>query len=116
MPPARPPPGLGNAPIGVDRGDHAVLYVPLPEPYRYAWRSPGLEQRAGEYRHAGANLAANVFELMRSGEFRERTARSPYPRLRTLLTALDGTATVADRGRYRFTDPAGRELRLADVP
>lgn len=111
------PGGLGTAPIGVDRTDHFVLYVPLPAPYRNAWQSPALAQRADEYQEAGANLAANVFDIMRGEGFRDRTAHSPYPRLRALLTALDGTTTVADRRGYRFADPAtGRELRLADIP
>lgn len=111
------PGGLGTEPIGVDRTDHFVLYVPLPAPYRNAWQSPVIAQRAEEYREAGANLAANVFDIMRGEGFRDRTAQSPYPRLRALLTALDGMTTVADLGGYRFADPAtGRELRLADIP
>jgi hypothetical protein len=111
------PSGLGTEPIGVDRTDHFVLYVPLPAPYRDAWQSsPVLAQRAGEYREAGANLAANAFDIMRAEGFRDRTAQSPYPRLRTLLAALDGMTTIADRRGYRFADPGtGRELRLADV-
>jgi hypothetical protein len=117
MGPLPVPGGLGTAPIGVDRTDHFVLYVPLPAPYHDAWQSPVLTQRADEYREAGANLAANVFDIMRREGFRDRTAHSPYPRLRALLTALDGTTTVADRRGYRFVDPAtGRELRLADIP
>lgn len=111
------PGGLGTVPIGVDRTDHFVLYVPLPAPDRDAWHHPVLEQRAQEYREVGANLAANAFDVMRTEGFRDRTAQSPYPRLRTLLSALDGTTAVADGRGYRFADPAtGRELRLADIP
>jgi hypothetical protein len=111
------PGGLGTAPFGIDRTDHFVLYVPLPAPYRDAWQSPVLAQRADGYREAGANLAANVFDIMRGEGFRDRIVRSPYLRLRALLTALDGTTTVADAHGYRFADPAtGRELRLADIP
>jgi hypothetical protein len=111
------PGGLGTRPIGVDRTDHFVLYLPLPAPYRDAWQSPILDQREDEYREAGANLAANVFDIMRGEGFRDRTARSPYPRLRALLTALDGMTAVADQRGYRFSDPrTGRELRLADIP
>jgi hypothetical protein len=117
MGPLPVPGGLGTAPIGVDRTDHFVLYVPLPAPHRNAWQSPALAQRADEYRQAGANLAANVFDIMRGEGFRDRTAHSPYPRLRVLLTALDGMTTVADPHGYRFADRAtGRELRLADIP
>jgi hypothetical protein len=109
--------GLGTKPFGVDRTDHFVLYVPLPAPYRDSWQSPVLDQRADDYREAGANLAANAFDIMRGEGFRDRTAQSPYPRLRALLAALDGTTAVADRRGYRFADAgSGRELRLADIP
>jgi hypothetical protein len=111
------PAGLGTVPVSIDRTDHFVLYVPLPAPHRDAWHHPALDQRAGEYRKAGANLAANAFDIMRAEGFRDRTAQSPYPRLRALLTALDGTTAIADEHGYRFADPAtGRELRLADIP
>ena len=112
------PGGLGTAPFPVDRTDHFVVYVPLPAPYRDAWRaSPVLEQRDREFREVGANLAANVFDLMRSELCRDRTAQSPYPRIRVLLTALDGMATVVDGGEYRFAEPGtGRKIRLADIP
>jgi hypothetical protein len=111
------PGGLGTRPFSVDRIDHGVLYVPLPTPYRDAWRSPLIAQRAHKYQEAGANLAANVFDIMRGEGFRDRTAQSPYPRLRALLTALEGMTPIADRGGYRFADPAtGRELRLAGIP
>jgi len=110
------PGGLGTEPICVDRADHAVLYVPLPAPGRDAWRSPVIDRRAGEYRAAGANLAAHVVDLMRMPAFRDQAARSPYPRLRRLLDALEGMTALVDRCGYRFADPAtGRELRLADI-
>lgn len=101
----------------IPRGDHTVTYLPFPEPERYAWQDPRIDAHAAEYREAGANLAANAFDIMRSAGFRDRTAESPYPRLRTLLAALDGMTTVADSHGYRFADPAtGTELRLADIP
>ncbi len=92
--------GLGTEPMRVDRADHLVLYVPLPAPYRNAWQSPVIAQRADESREAGANLAANVFDIMRGEGLRDRTAQSPYPRLRALLTALEGMTTVADPDGY----------------
>jgi hypothetical protein len=93
------------------------MYIPLPAPYRDAWKTPVLAQRDGQYREAGANLAANVFDFLRVEDFRDRITQSPYPRLRTLLTALDGMTAVADRRGYRFADPGtGREFRLADIP
>jgi hypothetical protein len=111
------PGGLGTKPISVDRTDHFVVYFPLSASYRDAWQSPVVAQRADEYREAGANLADNVFDVMRGEGFRDRTARSPYPRLQALLAALDGMTSVADSRGYRFADPAtGRELRLADIP
>jgi hypothetical protein len=117
MGPLPVPGGLGTTPIGVDRTDHFVLYVPLPAPWRDAWKTPVLDRLAPEYREAGANLAANTFDIMRTEAFRDRTAQSPYPRLRTLLSALDGMTAVADEHGYRFADPrTGRELRLADIP
>jgi hypothetical protein len=110
------PGGLGKAPFAVDRISHSVLYVPLSAPDRDAWRSPVIAQGAEEYREAGANLAANVFDIMRGEGFRDRTAHSPYLRIRDLLRALDGTTSVADSRGYRFADPVtGRELRLADI-
>jgi len=111
------PGGLGTTPIAVDRTDHFLMYIPLPAPYRDAWKTPVLAQRDGQYREAGANLAANVFDFLRVEDFRDRITQSPYPRLRTLLTALDGMTAVADRRGYRFADPGtGREFRLADIP
>jgi hypothetical protein len=108
--------GLGDQPFGIDRGDHMVVYLPVAAQLRQAWRGPAVTARSADYQKAGANLAANVFDMLRLDDFRERTAQSPYPRLRTLLTALDGTESVADGHGYRFVDPAtGREIRLADV-
>jgi hypothetical protein len=118
MAPLPAPGGLGIEAFAVHRGDHLVVYVPLPPPYCDAWQSsPVLVQRADEYREVASNLAAKVFDIMRSEAFRERIAQSPYPRLRTLLTALDGMPFVADSDACRFADPGtGREYRLADIP
>ena len=69
------------------------------------------------YRKAGANLAANVFAMLRLDDFRARTAESPYPRLRNLLAALKDAEIVADGRGFRFADPVtGKEIWLADVP
>ena len=55
--------------------------------------------------------------LLRMDVLRARTAQSPYPRLRTLLAALDGTEPVVYSDSIRFRDPvSGNELRLADIP
>lgn len=109
--------GLGNQPFAVDRVDQMVVYLPVPEHQRQAWRNPVTDSRVADYRTAGANLAANVFAMLRLENFRSRAARSPYPRLRKLLSALDGTEIVADSQGFRFAGPeTGTEMRLADVP
>lgn len=111
------PGGLGSGPFGIDRGDHQVVYAPLPASQREAWRNPAVTSRAAGYQRAGANLAANVLALLQTDLLRARTVQSPYPRLRTLLAALDGTEPVADSDGFRFRDPvSGTELRLADIP
>ena len=54
--------------------------------------------------------------MMRSELFRDRTAQSPYPRIRALLAALDGMTSVVDGGEYLFAEPGtGRKVRLADI-
>ncbi len=73
--------------------------------------------RPADYRTAGANLAANVIATLLVPDILGRARQAPYPRLRELLTALDGMKAVADRRGFRFADPAtGKETWLADVP
>jgi hypothetical protein len=109
--------GLGDQSFDVHRGDHVVTYLPVPEHQRQNWRSPAISARTDDYSKAGANLAANVFAMMRLEGLRDKMEQSPYPRLRRLLTALDGAQPVADSHGFRFADPAtGTELRLSDVP
>jgi hypothetical protein len=111
------PGGLGSAPFGIERGDHQVIYAPVPGSQREAWRNPGTAAHTADYQRAGANLAAHVLALLRTDLLRARTAQSPYPRLRTLLAALDGTEPVAGSDGIRFRDlVSGSELRLADIP
>ena len=108
---------LGEEPFAVMRDEYTVVYRAYPEPDRYAWRSPQVDAHAAEFRQAGATLAANVFDLLRLPEYRERVEQSPYPRLRALLAALGGSDRVIEGGRYCFADPAtGAKLSLADVP
>jgi hypothetical protein len=95
-----------------------VRYHPVPEDLREAWRNAKITANENAYRWAGANLAANVFDMLRSEFFREATLASPYPRLHRLVQALGEAKTIADRqGGYRFR-PAGvtGEARLADIP
>ncbi|MFB4317565.1 hypothetical protein [Actinomadura sp. 21ATH] len=94
-----------------------MTYRPLPADQRKAGRSPILDAFQDDFRAAAANLAANVFDIMRLDELRAKTAASPYPRLRRLLDALGDAESIADGNGYRFRDPrTGRELRLADIP
>lgn len=107
---------FGSDVFGLDRGDHVVVYLPLPEPERSAWRSPNVVMHEAKHRAAGAELAARAFDIMRRHN-REKLALSPYPRLHVLLKALDGTEGDTRNGRYCFVDPgSGAELDLADVP
>ncbi|MEV0589409.1 hypothetical protein [Nonomuraea sp. NPDC050310] len=109
---------LGPAAMEVARSDHRVRYHSVPEDLREAWRNAKITANESAYRWAGANLAANVFDMLRSEFFREATLASPYPRLHRLVQALGEAKTIADRqGGYRFR-PAGvtGEVRLADIP
>ena len=109
--------GTGDDPFGVVRDGHAISYQPFPEPARHAWRNPRIEEHLTDYRLTGANLAANVFDILRQAPYRDRIAQSPHPRLRTLLASLDGFPSVVDDGKYKFSDAVtGTRLSLADVP
>ena len=108
--------GLGERPFGIARHGYVVVYEPLPQELRQAWRSPVISTRTADYRKAGANLAANVVAILLIPEMLARARQAPYPRLRTLLAALEGTKLVADHRGFRFADPAGKEIWLADVP
>ena len=75
-----------------------------------------IDARIAEFRHAGADLAGNVFDLMRMPAYRDRIRQSPYPRRRHLLTELEGSKTLIEDGRYTFADPVtGARRTLADV-
>jgi hypothetical protein len=109
--------GMGEAALVVPRGEHVVTYRPVPAHQRDAWKSPVVAAHDAGYRTAGANLAANVFDLLRSEFYRDGTAASPYPRLRRLLAELEHAESIADGQGYRFVHPrTGAEVRLADIP
>jgi hypothetical protein len=112
------PDGLGEAPVGLPRGDHhMVVYGQLPAHRREAWRDPRLEAGDADYRRAGENLAANTLAMLQIEDMRPRAVQALYPRLQALLDALHGMEPVADNRGFRFADPAtGREIRLRDVP
>jgi hypothetical protein len=75
-----------------------------------------VEARSADYRKAGANLAANTLAMLQIEDMHRKAEQSPYPRLRALLAALDGTKSVADRHGFRFADPVtGKEIWLSDI-
>jgi hypothetical protein len=108
---------LGEDVFAVVRKEYTIGYWPLREPERYAWRGPVVEAHLDDFRAAGGELAANTFDMLRMPHVRDRIAQSPYPRLRALLSALDGWPSVVEDGRYLFADPAtGQPRSLADMP
>ncbi|MEU4229577.1 hypothetical protein AB0F17_35215 [Nonomuraea sp. NPDC026600] len=107
---------FGAAVLPLDRGDHLVVYHPVPEEQRNAWRGPGAVAHDAKFRQAGANLAANVLDMLRLEHLRDKTLASPYPRLHRLVEALEGAESVADGHGYRFRQRGGAEVRLADIP
>ncbi|MFI6317113.1 hypothetical protein ACIBG8_06320 [Nonomuraea sp. NPDC050556] len=115
---ARLPAGvsLGTAVLEVARSGHRVRYHPVPEHLREAWRNPAITANEAAYRQAGANLAANVFDMLRTEFFRDKILAAPYPRLHRLLQALGEAKSSADGNGYRFR-PAGAasDVRLADI-
>jgi hypothetical protein len=108
---------LGTDTLAVARLEYMAIYLPFRGPERYAWQGPRIDAHADMYRLTGANLAANVFDILRQEPFRERVEQSPYPRLRALLAALGNAESVVAGGRYEFADPVTEARRqLADVP
>jgi hypothetical protein len=107
---------LGTAALEIARSDHRVRYHPVPDHLREAWRNATITANEDAYRRAGGNLAANVFDMLRSEFLRDKTFASPYPRLHRLVHALGEAEAIADGRGYRFR-PAGAaaEVRLADI-
>jgi hypothetical protein len=97
------------------RSLRALRPAARPVPQRLA--KPGPRPASRRVSGSGREPGRQRVNTMRGEGLHDRIVRSPYPRLRALLTALDGTTTVADAHGYRFADPAtGRELRLVDIP
>jgi hypothetical protein len=66
-------------------------------------------------RECQASSGLTVSPIKRE-DMRRKAEQSPYPRLRALLAALDGTKPVADRHGFRFADPVtGKEIWLCDI-
>ncbi|MFF0249968.1 hypothetical protein [Streptosporangium sandarakinum] len=109
--------GLGVQPFGVSRGDHQVVYAPVPPEQREAWRHPRIAAQDAAYRNAGANLAGNVFDMLRIADLRDKIRQSPYPRLRHLLDVLGDAETVVGPGLYGFRRRGdGTVVTLSDIP
>jgi hypothetical protein len=79
------PGGLGDGPVVIGRGDHYIVYHPLPAGLQQAWRCPATDARDAAYRRAGAELADQVIAMLRADGLRQRARLAPYPRLRALL-------------------------------
>jgi hypothetical protein len=108
---------MGTDPFPVLRTDHAVIYQGLPGDHQELWRHPTIRGHQAAYQHAAANLAANVFDILRREPLAAKIRQAPYPRLHQLLTALDGAESLVQDGRYLFRHPAtARPIQLADIP
>jgi hypothetical protein len=120
LPLIAPMPGgdrLGAEPFPVLRTDHTVIYQGFPGDHRELWRHPSIHGRLADYQHAGANLAANVFDVLRREPLADKIRQAPYPRMHQLLAGLDGAESLVQDGRYLFRHPAAaRLIQLADIP
>jgi hypothetical protein len=63
--------GLGNMPLAVTRGDHRVVYWPVPGRHGSLWRHETVDAGRAGYCDAGANLAGVAVELLRSRAIRD---------------------------------------------
>ena len=109
--------GLGTEPFAVTRTDHIVIYKGFPGDHDHLWRHPVIEAHRSEYQLAAENLAANVFDVLRSEHLAPKLRQAPYPRLHQLLDELDGFASLVHDGRYVFQHPqTGNLIQLADIP
>lgn len=108
---------LGTEPFPVLRTDHTVVYQGFAGDHQHLWRHPQIQARWPDYLHAAANLAANVFDILRREPLAARIRQAPYSRLHQLLGELDGADSLVQDGRYLFRHPAGtRLIQLADIP
>ncbi len=108
---------LGTEPFPVLRTDHMVIYQGFPGDHQHLWRHPVIQARWADYQNAAANLAANVFDILRREPLAARIRQAPYPRLHQLLGALDGAESLVQDGQYLFRHPAtARLIKLADIP
>ncbi len=108
---------LGTEPFPVLRTDHMVVYQGFPGDHQHLWRHPAIQALWPEYEYAAANLAANVFDILRREPLAARLRQAPYPRLHQLLGELEGAKSLVQDGRYMFRHPAtARLVQVADIP
>jgi hypothetical protein len=109
--------GLGTEPFIVQRTDHAVIYQGFPGDHQHLWRHAVIDAHRDGYHFAAANLAANVFDILRSEHLAPNVRQAPYPRLHQLLDELSGAQSLVEEGKYVFRHPiAERPIQLADIP
>lgn len=109
--------GLGTEPFAIPRPGHTVIYQGHPGDHQHLWRHPVIQANRPGYRLAAANLAANVFDILRSEHLAPKIRQAPYPRLHQLIDTLTGAESLVHDGRYVFRHPkTGRLLQLADIP
>jgi hypothetical protein len=76
----------------------------------------GAISRDADFCRAGTNLAANTLAMLQIEGIRDTAVQAPYPRLRRLLSALNGMeAVAAGPGSGSPTRTTGREIWLSDV-
>jgi hypothetical protein len=108
---------LGTEPFAVPRPGHTVIYQGHPGDHRHLWRHRVIQASQPGYQLAAANLAANVFDILRSEHLAPKIRQAPYPRLHQLIDTLTGAESLVHEGRYVFRHPVtGRLLQLADIP
>ncbi|MGH3157194.1 MAG: hypothetical protein ACRDNF_11540 [Streptosporangiaceae bacterium] len=109
--------GLGVRPFPVRRVGHIVIYRGFRGDQQHLWQSPVIQATRPQYHAAAANLAANVFDILRLDQFAPKVRQAPYPRLHQLLDELAGAHSRVQDGKYGFQHPAtGHLIQLTDIP
>jgi hypothetical protein len=109
--------GLGVRPFPVRRVGHIVIYQGFAGDQQHLWQYPVIQATRPQYHAAAANLAANVFDILRLEQFAPRIRQAPYPRLHQLLDELAAAPSLIDNGKYVFRHPAtGHLVQLTDIP
>jgi hypothetical protein len=94
-----------------------VIYQGFPGDHQHLWNHPVITAHHQGCQIAAANLAANVFDMLRSQHLADRIRQAPYPRLHQLLDELTRAESVVLEGKYLFRHPrTGHLIQLADIP